>query len=803
LALAILALCQRSGARADDRTGVLAAAAPFFEQHCLDCHGAELHRANLRLDALGADLVDPHVFETWVKVYDKVVSGEMPPKKRERPAERDRDALLTRLHDALHGASRERQQKLGRVPVRRLNSTEYENTVRELVGTNVELRELLPEDNLSDGFDNVSAVLDIAATHLLRYQQAAERAIRSAIPEKPNASFSDRRTGREITRKGAGFPSRLGLTCRLQGDALIFYAKNNRFVLCQTAHVPITGRYRVQMSAAAVGTGDRPLAVAVLTDERGIRQEPVLRDVRDFAPGEPQFVELEVDLKENQALALNLFNRGIIAPRNGPPIEEYKGPGLLVEWMKIEGPIGTWPPVSYEKLFAGVPLKQAGDQFVPTSAEPQRDAERLIRSFLPRAFRRPVSKPVEDFYVARVLDKLDKGYSFADAMIFGYKEILSAPRFFLLLDEPDSEAEADPGAINRPRLDDYGLASRLAYFLWSSPPDDELKALAASEKLSQPDVLRGQVERLLRSPKAQQFTKNFAGQWLDLRKISDTIPDLRLYSEFDDHLHWSMPRETELFFDEVLGSDLSVLEFVDSSWTMLNERLARHYGTEGVVGNQFRKVELPPESHRGGVMTQASVLKVTADGTRTSPVLRGKWVLERIIGKPPANPPPDVPPIEPDIRGTTTIRQQLDKHRAIASCASCHAHIDPPGFALENFDPIGNWRTYYRTAVQTRKGLVRGTRYNQGPDVEQGGQMADGRAFRDIEEFKKLLLTDADRDQIVRNVAQKLLTYATGASIQFADREVVEQIVAAVRGENYGFRSMIHEVVQSRIFRNK
>ena len=345
------------------------------------------------------------------------------------------------------------------------------------------------------------------------------------------------------------------------------------------------------------------------------------------------------------------------------------------------------------------------------------------------------------------------------------------------------------------------LASRLAYFLWSSPPDDELLALAAKGELSKAEVLRGQVDRLLRSPKSERFTRNFTGQWLDLRKLNDTIPDPRLYTEYDGHLHWSLPRETELFFSEVLANDLSVLDFVDSDWTFVNERLARHYGLEGVAGNEFRKVKLPPGSHRGGVMTQASILKVTADGTRTSPVLRGKWVLDQIIGKPAASPPPDVTPIEPDIRGSTTIRQQLEKHRAIASCATCHNHIDPPGFALETYDPIGNWRTFYRVAGPTKKGPVPGTRANRGLDVEQGGQMADGRAFHDIDEFKTLLLTD--KDQIARNLAQKLLIYSTGGSIQFAHREVVEQIVTADRAKNYGFRTMIHEVVQSRAFRNK
>jgi hypothetical protein len=311
---------------------------------------------------------------------------------------------------------------------------------------------------------------------------------------------------------------------------------------------------------------------------------------------------------------------------------------------------------------------------------------------------------------------------------------------------------------------------------------------------------------MLKSPLAARFTENFAGQWLDLRKIDATIPDPHLYGDFDGTLLWSMPRETRLFFDEVLKNDLSLLEFVDSDWSMLNERLAKHYGIPGVVGNDFRKVKLPPDSHRGGVMTHASVLKVTADGTRTSPVLRGKWVLEKIIGKPPSPPPADVPSIEPDIRGATTIRQQLDKHRTVASCASCHVHIDPPGFALENFDPIGGWREFYRASTRTPKGIVNipgytGRAFFRGPDVEQGGETHDGRPFANVDDYKKLLL--ADKDQLARNLAEKLIVYATGADIQFADRAEVERIVAAVRAKNYGFRQLVHEVVQSRVFVNK
>ncbi len=386
-------------------------------------------------------------------------------------------------------------------------------------------------------------------------------------------------------------------------------------------------------------------------------------------------------------------------------------------------------------------------------------------------------------------------------MIIGYQAALCSPHFLFL-----TERIEDSHGERRTEVDDYAVAARLSYFLWSSTPDRELMELAARGWLHRPDVLRAQVERLLNDPKSHRFTANFAGQWLDLRSINATSPDPMLYGEFDDFLFWSLPRETERFFEEILGHDRSVTDFVNSDWTFLNQRLAQHYGIAGVSGGELRRVKLPPGSHRGGVLTHASILKVTADGTRTSPVLRGKWVLDRILGQPPAPPPPDIPVLEPDIRGATTIRQQLDKHRNTVACASCHRHIDPPGFALESFDVIGGWRDFYRATQPGRRKPVElanypGRQIYRGLDVELGGTTPDGRPFHTIDDYKRLLL--ADKDQLVRNLARKLLIYATGADIQFADREVVEDLVAKCRARKYGFRSLVHEVVQSRIFLNK
>ena len=802
---------------------------PLISAHCVECHGEDEQKAGLRLDTLTSDLHDDAAMGTWIKVLDKLTAGEMPPKKKPRPPQVQIDAATRWLSQGLAAASLERQQKHGRVVLRRLNATEYENTLRDLLGRQVELKELLPEDNSAAGFDNVSAVLDLSATHLLRYQDAAERAVLSTIPIHPPIHFASKLTGREMSEKGPNFRQTLTRICKLQGDSLIFYGKLPRYGLCATESVPSAGRYHITMSACAVGESVKSVAAAFMIVNRSGPEQPVIFDCRDIPAGKPSILEFDVDLKRYQQFVLNYLS-GFDIRLFKKPLDEYTGPGLMVDWINIEGPLDAYPSPAYDSLFAGIPLKARSvvmaesqglrppkipenrgvdqwenDPLIPDSANPRQDAERLLRSFLPRAFRRPVSESQQMHFVDLVLAKLDQKYTFFDAMMFGYKSILCSPEF-LFFNEPGSVAANAAGELPSPVLDDYALANRLSYFLWSSLPDDQLLAAAARGDLHKPAALDAQVERMLNSPKAHRFTEDFCGQWLDLRKMEATIPDPRLYGEYDETLLWSMPRETWAFFEEILKNDRCLLEFVDSDWSMLNERLAALYGIPGVQGNEFRKVMLPPGCHRGGVMTQASVLKVTADGTRTSPVLRGKWVLDRILGKPPQPPPPDVPAIEPDIRGATTIRQQLDKHRHVESCAACHKYIDPPGFALENFDPIGGYREYYRVGSQTKRGAGHlagfvNSRFFIGPDVEKGGQMADGRSFQNIEDYKKILLED--KDQLARSLTQKMLIYATGADIQFADRELVEQIVADLRGKTYGLRTLVHDVVHSRMFLNK
>lgn len=838
LALLVIALLSTTTPAAAAPPPLDAATRGFLQKHCLECHGPVTQERGLRFDQLSLELDNPDNAKLWTKTLDKVTSGQMPPADQPRPTASEVQSFAQSLRGRLHAASLAHQQREGRVLLRRLNRTEYETTLRDLLGVTIDAGELLPEDGSAAGFDNVSAVLETSAVHLLRYQQAADLALPLTLPPRPQQpSVVERRTGREIVEKHRFFKDLLNKSVRLDGDRLVMNVRTWDHIQCETPVTTQAGRYRVRASVYSVGTDGGPLPMMCthrelfargnrLTDLDDLKRQ-MIRDVR---PGAPQLVEFELDLRERcvvSFLAFTLPNPRSFEPLwKDKPLEDYPGPGLVVEWVELEGPLPNWPPESYRRLYDDIPLqprsvaKALAEGIPPASrsripqtpgewqynpltmapTDPRNDATRLMRAFLPRAFRRPVDEALADYYVKLVLAELDRGRTFTESLHAGYQAALCSPHFLYLTEtiDPAKGAEAT-------MLDGYAIAARLSYFLWSSLPDDELTAAAARGELLTRDGRHAQVERMLADPKASRFTENFAGQWFDIRRLNETSPDRALYGEFDDYLFWSMPQETFLFFDDILRHDRPVTEFTHSDWTFLNERLAQHYGIAGVQGGELRKVTLPAGCGRGGVLGHAAVLKVTADGTKTSPILRGKWVLEKIIGRPPEPPPPNVPAVEPDIRGATTIRKQLDLHRNTPACNACHRHIDPPGFALEAFDVIGGRRDFYRatTSQFPRVDVANypGHKTRRGLDVEPGGTMADGREFRDLDEFKQLLL--ADKEQLVRNVVEKLLTYSTGAEIQFADREVVEQVIARSKSKNHGFRSLIHEVVESRIFLQK
>jgi hypothetical protein len=433
------------------------------------------------------------------------------------------------------------------------------------------------------------------------------------------------------------------------------------------------------------------------------------------------------------------------------------------------------------------------DVVSPNSAQ---DSERLLRNFLKRVYRRPAPEADVTLFLDLIKNRLAAGESFASAMLTGYTAVLSSPEFLFV--------DSKPG-----RLDDTALATRLALFLWNSEPDLTLRAAAEKGELGKPEVLKTQVERMLNDPRSQRFVDTFLDYWLEIRRIEETTPSTTLYNDYylDDSLVEASLAETRMFFAELVAKNLPARNVVDSNFTYLNGRLATHYGIPGVTGYAMQRVALSKDSIRGGVMTHASVLKVTANGTTTSPVLRGKWIMERVVGFDMPLPPAAVPAVEPDIRGATTIRQQLDKHRADESCAMCHRKIDPPGFALESFDVMGGYRDRYRAEsklVTPELGIGKNGwpfAFHYAQPVDPSGALPDGRTFKDVRDFKKLLL--ADEAQIARNIARQLSVYATGSRVRFSDREKIDQIVKDSAASQYGVRSLIHGLVQSDLFRNK
>ncbi len=781
---------QESAAYGDERSSAgansdpISIAEPFFRKHCIRCHGPAETKGELRLDSLDADFTKPATFERWQRILERVQAGEMPPQDEPRPKPDLVTDFAKLLTARLEGIAEERRGS-GRVVLRRLNRIEYENSLNDLFNVNTSIKEMLPEDAVAQGFDNVGAALNISPVLIERYLEAVDAVIDAAIKPVHNV---ESKTERFDLYDSLPTWFIAGVWKQDEGVTLFRNSGDSATDLRQFK-APAPGRYRFRISASAHNS-ETPLPMAVLLGNFVVSGNPTRHlGYFDAPPGEPAVIEFEERLlAKNDTIKVTPVALPFVYLKH-ETMPDYPGPGLHIHWMEVEGPFpDAWPTDSYRRVFGNVDPRNG------TLA----DAEKLLLDLLPKAFRRPVTDSEEQPFAELVASSLESGHSFEVSLRAGIKAVLASPKF-LYLREPN-------GA-----LDDFALASRLSYFLWSTMPDEELIELARSDKLHEPDVLRSQVERMLQHPKAKAFTENFTGQWLSLRDIDSTTPDKALYPEFDELLKWSAVQETHQFFDELLKEDLSVRNVVDSDFTMLNGRLATHYGIPDVHGVEIRKVSLKPEYHRGGLITQASVLKVTANGTSTSPVLRGVWVLDRIMGRPVSPPPPNVPAVEPDIRGATTIREQLAKHRSTENCMGCHSRIDPPGFALENFDVIGGWRDRYRVVaerndwVENRVGplakYLAAYQYGLGRPIEVADTLPDGRQFSEINELKQLLL--ADSEQIARCITEKLVTYATGQPVGFDDRKAVDLILAEAKASDYGLRTLIHAVVASKLFRSK
>ncbi len=599
------------------------------------------------------------------------------------------------------------------------------------------------------------------------------------------------------------------------------------------------GRYRIGVSAWSYWWDRGVVKPAPRTGAVGVYHGGNLLGTFDAPSLKPTYSEVLVELSPTEngflkAAGISFWDAHVYFSQG--QIAAYQGPGVALDYLFVEGPlVDEWPPPSHRRLFGELrvaPLNTlAKDQprprravvrqqviaarngpgrlvpGTPVSTNPAGDARRLLADFLPRAFRRPVTADEVERYATVADARSADGFCFEDAMKAAYKAVLLSPHFLLLHESPG-------------QLDDFALANRLSYFLWNSMPDEQLMALARAGKLTEPATLRAETDRMLASPKARRFVQDFLDQWLELREFDATSPDRKLYPEFTPHLEDAMRREPAEFFQLVLGSNLPVTTLVHTGINMVNQRLAEHYGFTGVEGVKFRRRDVDVKTvPRGGLLTMAAVMKVTANGTTTTPVKRGAWVNKHILGTPIPPPPPDIAAIEPDVTGATSIREQLAKHRDSAVCASCHARLDPPGFALESFDVIGGYRTWYRATegkqrpdfeaiypgLLSPEGKFRGhVAYRVGPATDPSGELPDGTTFSGLMDYRKMLIADRPKQrQLARNLANQLVIYSTGAPIRFGDRAAVEKILDRAGGDNPRLKDLLHEVVQSPIFQTK
>jgi len=842
----------------------------WLNQHCIECHDKDTKKGDLDLTALPTDYSDHVTFARWVKVHDRVRAGEMPPEKKARPPAGELDVTMTALEKDLAAADVARQKREGRSPVRRLNRVEFETTLRDLLGVpGLRVMNELPADGKSHGFDRAADALEFSFVHMDTYLAAVDLALDLATPdlvERP-AVFKYRYSPWHNTRMGGkecdlmihvmiqhrtcigligmerdptlkavdGYKllddepksTALGFFRHMDGDSNYGLAASPMlsgfhklrvsgysFGWDKTKVVPTQrhgalwwGRRSTMQHYGTVDLPPNQAAVREVTTwvERGGYRGGG-QDTISFNPASCEKIR---DFGSDKATGLGT---------HGPPMDAQ---GVAIEWLELEGPIhDQWPPASQRALFgdlavqewtraSGVPkpVQQTWPPGGPNavqdiygdkrpvvhvvSADPAADARRLLTAFLRRAFRRPVQANDLARYGTIVASRMQAGDHFQDAMKAAYRAALVAPDALLL-------RGSGP----------HALAARLSYFLSGGPPDAALGKLADSGELMQPAVLRSQTERLLNDAKIARFIDNFTGQWLRVREIENNPPDKQLYPEFMPWHQDSMRNETNAYFAELLKDNLGIAYFVQSDFAMLNEPLADWYGVPGVRGFDLRRVALPKDSPRaGGFLAQGAVLKVTANGTSTSPVIRGAFVMERILGIVPAPPPGDVGSVEPDTRGTTTIRAQLDKHRTNASCASCHVKMDPYGFALESFDVTGQWRDRYRIRGNGMKSgtpvrpFVHGNGIDYrvtGPAVDCTGQLPDGRPFKDVRDLRGMLAADPYR--LARAFLGHLITYATGAPVSIAERAEVDRILTKTRATRHGVRSLVIELVQSPLF---
>jgi hypothetical protein len=743
---------------------------------CIDCHNAADRTAGLNLEDFDTSVaqVDKAWNTTrWEKIVRRLRARQMPPADAERPSEPQYREALAALESVLDHAATKFPQPGRTDSVRRLNRTEYRNAVRDLLAIDIDVDDLLPADELSHGFDNVT-VGQLSPALLGRYITAAEKISRIAVgglQQSPGGVTKRLPADRSQDTHVEGLP--LGT----RGGTLL----DHQF--------PADGEYEIQLRLMRdrdenIEGLNEPHDIDVLLD-RDLVHRFTVAPAKGGKGYQRDDTLVDAHLKKRFRVTAGPHQVGVTFPRKSSSLLEIKRQPFDTSFNRHRHP--RLAPALFQVSIVG-PFDPQGPGDTPSrqrifTARPSGPddatacAEQILRRIVRLAYRRPVTD--DDLAVPK---RFFQQRSAADGFEAGIESAIAAvlvnPHFLF-------RAEHDPAGLasgTAYRISDIELASRLSFFLWSSIPDEQLLALAEADRLHEPDVLRTQVQRMLKDDRSQSLVSNFAAQWLYLRNLDSLRPDKRLFADYDDNLRIALRRETELLFESVLREDRSVLDLIRTDTTFLNERLARHYGIPHVFGSQFRQVKLDKDSHRGGLLRHGSILAVTSYATRTSPTIRGNWILENILGTPPPPPPPNVPSLKDKTESANvTIRQRLAEHRSNPACASCHNLMDPVGFSLENFDAVGRWRLF-----------------DGGQPIDASGALPDGKSVASLDELEAGIL--GRPEMFVGTLAEKLLTFALGRGVEYADAPAIRKVVRDAADHDYRFSSLITGIASSTPF---
>ncbi|MDB5337528.1 MAG: hypothetical protein JWN70_3147 [Planctomycetaceae bacterium] len=776
---------------------------PILKSHCAECHGGAQPKAKLNLTGTRSLEQLRAQSHSWFSVLERVEAGTMPPKDAEPLTPAEKKAIAAWIRGELSTLLIEQQRLEGRSKFRRLSRSEYANSVQDIFGIRPPVNRLMPGDGRVDGYDRVSAALPFSTAATEGQLAIAEDlALRMfQLPEKKGSyrlwSVSSEQSKGHLLELPDGW--HVSFNTDTGSGPLRRSATNDGQNRNGFPGPSKPGLHRLRISAYGYQT-DKPLPVGIYVGH--VFAYPQILDlikIIEVPPGKPSIIEADVYLRTGRdsdgptddGIRLIPLGLGVPVPKNTLAAVLGKGPGLALQWVDVEELEETLP--GQRLLTEGMPpsirdaCRQNGTVKSPNVQrdEVQAFVQTCFARVGSRLFRRDLTADELASSVKKYMEAVDSGTPLQPAMISELAALMTAPDFLCVVENPG-------------KLSNFALASRLSYFLWSSAPDDELLDLARQGKLADPQVLRTQTDRMLNDPKSRRFVKDFLDQWLGLWGIDNTTPDRDLYPEYDDLLKFSSTLETQATFRHMLDKNLSVRDLVAPQWAMLNGRLAQHYGLPDVEGFSIREVRLPAETPFGGIWTQASTMKVTANGTLTSPVKRGVWVAERLLGVKIPPPPANIEPVDPDTRGAKTLREQLELHRQ-GSCSACHAKFDPYGFALESFDVMGNFRKNYRT-LSTEPPSNK-SKWKDGLPVDSSGTTPDGKAFASVQDLRQMLAKQPD--QLARGVTRHLLTYATGEPASPLDQPTIEAIVSGAAKDDYGLRSLVHGLVQSELFRSK